>query len=279
MAMDNATSGQGIAFRWYNDNDADLTPPWDGNEVVVEAGFEVMSSPVIRVTYNSEPLDTVTINKTLQFRYHAYNDDINETLSDVYAGEPVGWCAFEQIGDVACEFRTMVNYDVRPEVLGFDWPDVVSATLNFSTTCWQTCRDAVTVDQVVSNLVNRWDWDMYGQTIKPRILSNESATGTHSVDITQEFKEAMQYATETQGIGFRWYNDNDADPTPPWNGNTIDVDAGFEVANSPTIVVGYNSKRCGDMDTYYFPEDLNHDCKVGFKDFALMAANWIDLAE
>lgn len=281
MAMDSATESQGIAFRWYNDNDADPTSPWNGTAVVVETGFEVANNPTITVVYDPEPLDTMTINKAMQYRYHAYNDAIGVTLSDVYGGEPVGWCAFEQIDTTACEFRTIVNYDVRPDVLGFGPQDVVSATLYFTITPWLNGRNAVTVDQTVSNLVNPWVTDMYGQTITSNVFNNGWVDGTYNVNITDLFKEAMNYATENQGIAFRWYNDNDADPTAPWDSvnRIVVLNTGFHVVNSPTIVVGYNSRRCGDTGTYFFPEDINHDCKVSFKDFALMVANWIDLAD
>lgn len=144
------------------------------------------------------------------------------------------------------EWRVQVAYDVRPAILGFDPSQVVSAKLKFDTTGqvngW---RDMVAVDQILSWLGGITDgWElMYGYRIAPAIVANEAATGSHSVDITEALKVAMNNSiTETRflsGMSFVWYADNDADVdlgnglVSPYDGSgTVVYTTGYRVDNA-----------------------------------------------
>jgi hypothetical protein len=46
-----------------------------------------------------------------------------------------------------------------------------------------------------------------------------------------------------------------------------------------TYGMPYTAQYCGDVGTTYNVADLNKDCKVDFKDFALMAENWMKCSD
>ena len=224
--------------------------------------------------------ETLTINPTDVWRYAAYNTDIGVQASDYINGQ--GWCAWSQIGATACDFRNVINYDVQPSVLGITSAQVVSATLDFTTTAWQAGREAVTVDQIYSWFGFGPNWiDMYSSPawdVAVGIVTNGSTNGgIFSVDITAALKAAIDSAYAHHGIAFRFYNDNDADPTAPFDGTSVVLETGFNMIVLPTIVVQVRAlpSTCGDDGTIYLTSDVNHDCKVDFADFADMAAGWM----
>jgi hypothetical protein len=232
--------------------------------------------------------ETLTVDPVAVWRYVAYTNPaenlyhVGVQASDVLIGQL--WSAWVQSGPYACEFRDVINYDVRSSVLGITSGQVESATLNFTATPdFSPARDAVTVDQVTGWVSSGGPnmADMYGWTIAPGIFTNGSTSGTYSVDITAALKTAIDGAlyypeyNGTMGIAFRFYNDNDADPIAPFDANVVNFYTGFTMT-SPQIVVQLRPLACGDPGTIYITADINEDCKIDFADFALMAAAWMD---
>ena len=230
--------------------------------------------------------ETLTVDPATIWRYVAYTNPaenyyyIGTQASDVLLGQT--WSAWVQSGPWACEFRTVVNYDVQPSVLGITSGQVESATLNFTAAPdFSAARDAVTVDQVSSlfsggpNMADMYSspaWD-----IALGILTNGSTSGTYSIDVTAALKTAIDGASSGNGMAFRFYTDNDADPIAPWDpvNYVVNFYTGYTFS-SPTIVVQLRPLACGDPGTIYITADLNKDCKIDFVDFALMAAAWMD---
>jgi len=178
------------------------------------------------------------------------------------------------------EWRVSVGFDVRQASLGLPSnAEIVSAALKFDTAGWVFGRDHVTVDQTVSYLVGEDPWDfMYGYRLATGIVANGAAAGSHSVDITSAFLTAMNNASAAGGMSFVWYCDNDADPTSPYIGSPdwISYSTGYTVDNA-VIEITYrvSPTACGAPGTIYLTGDLNHDCKVDFADFAVVAAGWM----
>jgi hypothetical protein len=197
---------------------------------------------------NTASIDPVSIWRYVAYNYYpdsVYN--IGVQPSDVLAGQT--WSAFQQYDStLACEFRTVIEYDVQASVLGFDSSKVTSAKLNFTTTPDNSAaRDAVTVDQVLSWFGYGPAWaDMYGYNMQLGVVTNGSTAGTYSVDITGILKAAMDASHGSSGIAFRFYNDNDADTqlveggplVAPFSDNTVNFYTGYNFS-TPTIDVTY----------------------------------------
>jgi hypothetical protein len=203
--------------------------------------------------------DTASIDPSAVWRYVAYTNPaenlyhVGAQASDVLIGQT--WSAWVQSGPYACEFRTVVNYDVQASVLGFDSSKVISAKLNFiAAPDFSAARDAVTVDQVTGWVSSGGPnmAEMYSWTVAPGVVTNGSTDGTYSVDITAALKAAIDgalYYPEyqgTMGMAFRFYTDNDADTqlvpegplVAPFSDNVVNFYTGYTFS-SPTIEVTY----------------------------------------
>ena len=196
--------------------------------------------------------DTASINPVSIWRYVAYTNPaenyyyIGTQPSDVLAGQT--WSAWVQSGGWACEFRTVLEYDVQASVLGFDSSKVTSAKLNFTAAPdFSAARDAVTVDQVLSWFGYGPAWaDMYGYNMQLGVVTNGSTDGTYSVDITDMLKATMDASHASSGIAFRFSTDNDADTqlveggplVAPFSDNAVNFYTGYTFS-TPTIEVTY----------------------------------------
>ncbi|MFA5204261.1 MAG: PEP-CTERM sorting domain-containing protein [Lentisphaeria bacterium] len=170
-----------------------------------------------------------TVTTTNYARERASGTGIGVVCDQVVAGNSfTAWVAAEN-----AEYR--VVYDFRLDDLGITAANVTSATLKFTTAPWQAGRNAVTVDQVASDL-HVWGNEMYATSLAA-VKSNGWVSGTYTVDITAIFKAALASASSTQGLALRFYNDNDADPTAPWNGTTVGFDTGYNISNVSIEVV------------------------------------------
>ncbi len=180
--------------------------------------------------------DLMTINPVITSREGAWEGAIYSYCQQVIDNN--SFCAW--VDGEEGEYRAVSEFNLMEAKGTFTPEQVNSAVLKFTANPWANGRRALTVEQIFSDLWNYGN-EMY---VAPwsTVHTDGWISGDYSLNITEAFKSALGGASSSQGMSYRWSNDNDAsDGLPaPYTGlgpDWVVVNSGFTLSGIAIEVI------------------------------------------